>query len=396
MTQSLRILYVGTLPPHPGGSAYSAYQLLGGLTGLGHLVRSLAPVTSGTSTQAGEFDLRHPELQVTRYCLPQFDAGLPIPTPPAVRAAEELALRTEVPRLIAAHRPHVILAGRESYAWVVPHLARRYGVPSVLLLRGGGRTTALLEGRYPPELARQFVARCRLADRLVAVSRHLAEGFARLGLEDVQTILNFVDLERFAPRPRDPGIGAALAITPDKIVVMHLAYLTQRKRPMDLVESAAAATRRDRRLVYVIVGDGPLRAALERRCAAEGLAGRFRFVGWVDYDRVPGYLSVADLVVMPSQSEGLARAYVETMACGRVLVASDIPPAREVVDHGATGLLFPLEDTRALAATTLHAAADPGLRARIGEAARCRARLHALDAAVRAYAAVLEEAARGR
>ena len=227
MTRPLRILYVGTLPPHPGGSAYSAYQLLGGLTGRGHVVRSLAPATSGTSAQAGEFDVRHPELQVTRYRLPRFDASLPIPTPSAVRGAEELALRTEVPSLIAAHRPHVILAGRESYAWVVPELARRYGVPSVLLLRGGGRTTALLEGHYPPELARQFVARCRLADRLVAVSQHVATGFGRLGLEDVQTILNFVDLERFTPRPRDPGIGAALAITPDNVVVMHLAYLTR-------------------------------------------------------------------------------------------------------------------------------------------------------------------------
>ena len=68
---------------------------------------------------------------------------------------------------------------------------------------------------------------------------------------------------------------------------------------------------------------------------------RVRFAGWIDYARMPDYINLGDIVVMPSESEGLARVYLEAQACARVLVASDIPPAREVVTEGETGLLFP-------------------------------------------------------
>ena len=94
-------------------------------------------------------------------------------------------------------------------------------------------------------------------------------------------------------------------------------------------------------------------------------------------------------MVLPSFGEGLARVYLETQACGRVLVASDTGPAREVVDDGATGLLFPVGDVDALAERCLRAAQDSGLRARIGSAARERVRRHEIGAAVTRYEAAL-------
>jgi hypothetical protein len=75
----------------------------------------------------------------------------------------------------------------------------------------------------------------------------------------------------------------------------------------------------------------------------------------MDYAEVPRYLNLADLVVTPSETEGLSRVYLETQACGRVLIASDIPAAREVVEPGHTGLLFPRGDPAALAAAILRA-----------------------------------------
>jgi glycosyltransferase involved in cell wall biosynthesis len=104
---------------------------------------------------------------------------------------------------------------------------------------------------------------------------------------------------------------------------------------------------------------------------------------------VPSYLNLADMVVIPSESEGLARVYVETQSCGRVLVASDIPAAREVIVDGETGLLFRLGDVADATAKTLPLAAAPELRAAIGQKARARVGGHALDGAVQAYERVM-------
>jgi glycosyltransferase involved in cell wall biosynthesis len=134
---------------------------------------------------------------------------------------------------------------------------------------------------------------------------------------------------------------------------------------------------------------------MEDACQQAGIQDRVRFTGWVDYPRVPDYINLADLVVMPSADEGLARVYLETQACGRVLLASDIPAAREVVVDGQTGLLFRAGDLADLTATTLRAAAAAPLRAAIGRQARQHIEdQHRLPDAVARYAALLAELAR--
>jgi glycosyltransferase involved in cell wall biosynthesis len=80
---------------------------------------------------------------------------------------------------------------------------------------------------------------------------------------------------------------------------------------------------------------------------------------------------------------------VETQACGRALLASNIPAAREVIADGETGLLFHPGDVADLTAKTLRLAAAPDLRAAMGRTARARVGRHGLDRAVEAYEGVL-------
>lgn len=120
-----------------------------------------------------------------------------------------------------------------------------------------------------------------------------------------------------------------------------------------------------------------------------------RHVPSIAAPHVPRYINLADIVVLPLFGEGLARVYLETQACGRVLIASDTAPAREVVDDGVTGLLFPVGAVDALAERCIRAAQDAGLRARIGSAARERVRRHRIAAAVTRYLRALEAVARG-
>ena len=126
-------------------------------------------------------------------------------------------------------------------------------------------------------------------------------------------------------------------------------------------------------------------------CRELGVFERVRFTGWIEYHRVPDYVNVADLIVVPSESEGLARIYLETQACARVLLASDIPPAREVIVDGQTGLLFERGSIGELAAKTLLAAREPELRARIGANALERIRSHSIEQAVAAYVSIIRQ-----
>jgi glycosyltransferase involved in cell wall biosynthesis len=109
---------------------------------------------------------------------------------------------------------------------------------------------------------------------------------------------------------------------------------------------------------------------------------------------MPEVLAAADMVVMPSSGEAQARVYLETQASERVLIASDIPAAREVISDGETGLLFRTGDATQLAARILSVARDPELRLRIGRQARERVAAHSLPAVVAAYSQVLGSLAR--
>jgi glycosyltransferase involved in cell wall biosynthesis len=124
------------------------------------------------------------------------------------------------------------------------------------------------------------------------------------------------------------------------------------------------------------------------------LADRFRFVGWIDHRDMPRYVNLADVVLMPSESETQALLYLETQACARLLVASDIPAAREVVTDGETGLFFRKGDIDDLAAKTLYALEDPLLRLRIGRAARTQVERHGLESMTTSYEDLLRRVAR--
>lgn len=311
------------------------------------------------------------------------------------RDHERRGIEQEMAKAIAEERPDVLVAGRENFAWHVPELAAYHGLPSLLLVQGG-TALGILRGTYAADSATALLRRFREANAIVAVAQHLARELTRLGIPGVQAIPNPVDLRRFAPGPRNAALADALGIRDADVVVAHFSNMKPLKRPLDLVLSAEHALALDPSLLYLVVGDGPLRKEVEARCAARGLSGRFRFVDWVDHEEVPDYLGLADLVVMPSAGEGQALVYLEAHASGKTLVASDIAGAREVIEDGATGILFRVGDIDDLTEKTLLAARQPELRARIGATSRERARTHSVESVVARYEAVLETVAERR
>ncbi len=86
--KNLNILYVGTLPPHPGGTAILAFQLLIGLANNGHSVRAIAPITNEQLQNGDTFALNYPEINVTRIVVPYFESSPDIPPSDEYRTNE--------------------------------------------------------------------------------------------------------------------------------------------------------------------------------------------------------------------------------------------------------------------------------------------------------------------
>lgn len=384
----LDILFVGVLPPFPGGGAISPGEILAGLAGDNHRVRAVAPITAQGLRDGDAFAARHPNIEVTRFLIPFYEVGPNVPAPPEYREIERQGVREILPALIARRRPDVVVAGRETFAWDLPDIAAAHAVPSVLRI-SGGVTLALRNGTYPQALARPLLQQFRKFRLMIVQARHVADALKTLGFGNIAVIPNAVQVSRFAPGPKPQALRRELAIGSDDVVVAHVSNLKSIKRPLDFVESASEALREDPRLVYLVVGDGSYRSLMEEACRDKGIADRFRFVGWVEYERMPEYLRLADIVVMPSDAEQQARVYLETQACGRLLLASDIAGAKEVAVDSQTALLFRKGDIADLTAKTLLAARDPELRARIGREACIQAQSWSTTEAVAAYAAAL-------
>ena len=390
--EPLDVLCAGPLPPQAGGSAIVCRDVLAGLARLGHRIRVIAPVTPDAVAGAEEVSEAMPGVAVTRYFVPSLLDNAAVPPTAEYRRVEGKRLGALLRTEIAQARPDVIVVGRETFVWYVPGVAGPRGIPTVMLVHGAP-SRAILDGTYPRAMATKTLACFRKMSLVVAVAAHWASRLRTLGLSAVESLPNPVDLVRFAPGPKDPQLLASLEINGSDIVVALVCHMKLVKRPLDLVAAAAKALPGNRRLVYVVVGEGEGRAAMETACRSAGLRDRFRFVGWVPHARVPEYLRLADLVVLPSEHETQALVYLETQACGRVIVASDIPGAREVIEDGQTGLLFRKGDPEALAAVILQAASDPARRTAIGQRARARVQPHALPRVVAAYADMLRRVA---
>lgn len=152
--------------------------------------------------------------------------------------------------------------------------------------------------------------------------------------------------------------------------VLFVGRLAFQKGVITLVE-AAAHLRRDADVV--LVGDGPDRAAAERRVAELGLQDRVRFTGFLAHARIPAVLRHGDVLVLPSAYEELGSVLLEAMRAGLPIVASDTGGIPEVVSDGVTGVLCPPGDAQAFAHAIDGLLGDPARRERLGAAGRERA-----------------------
>lgn len=360
----------------------------------GHRVRAVSYISEADRRRAVSWPPRGSPIDVIRLTVTEYYLKVYQSSPTGSFDDDHPELARTLHRLVGSCRPDVVLVGRESFVRPVRGVLGGYDIPIVLRV-AGGKLCGVFYGEYPRDEADRLLAELAGVDLLITPGRHFFVKLRAAGVRNVVHITNHVDLARFRPGPKDPGLLAEWNATGGTPVVLFAGNLLDRKKPEDFVLAAEKVARSNRDIRYVFLGSCGSRK-IPALCGEKGLSKMFTFAGWVDYRDVHRCFQTADVVVSTSWAEGLARAYIEAQACGKVLVASDIPPAREVVKDGETGLLFPLGDTDALARRILEALEDRGLRARIAAAGRERVRHHDLEKITGRYINAFRQVVAGR
>jgi glycosyltransferase involved in cell wall biosynthesis len=208
----------------------------------------------------------------------------------------------------------------------------------------------------------------RLADQVIVPSSGSRDLMASLGIPSEQVTLTpySVDNEWWMRRSSQVDravIRKSWGVGPDARVILFCAKLQSWKRPFDLLRAFAKANLPDALLVFA--GEGPLRSALEAEALSLGIAGRTRFLGFVNQSKLPAVYTSADLMVLPSEYEPFAVVVNEAMCCGCPVIASDcVGAARDLIAPFAPQFVFPCGDIGALAGILRDAFADgAGLQA---------------------------------
>ncbi|MEM6856583.1 MAG: glycosyltransferase [Pseudomonadota bacterium] len=200
---------------------------------------------------------------------------------------------------------------------------------------------------------------------LLSVSKALAREMVALGMQRDAITVHYTGLDRDLFRPFDhtqlrAQLGEALGLSlPDGAPLFACVGALNGRKGQDIAIRALARLSADYpKALLLLVGRGEEEAALRALAKERGVGARVHFTGSVDHTKLPLILSAADAMVLPTQSEGLANAWVEAIACGTPVVTSDVGGARELVQSEVAGRLTP-RDPEAVAEALRAILRDP-------------------------------------
>lgn len=207
-------------------------------------------------------------------------------------------------------------------------LGRHFGVPVSIKARGAD----IHFWGHNPATAEQVRYAGRKANGLLAVSEALKSDMSTIGMPGNRITVHYtgVDLERFAVKDR---AAAKAELDVHSLLIVAVGALIPRKGQTFLVEALPHLP--DAQLV--LIGEGEDRARLIQQAQALGVADRVRLTGNLPHDEIARWLSAADVMALPSASEGLANAWVEALACGTPIVITNAGGAKEVLQDESAG-----------------------------------------------------------
>ena len=278
--------------------------------------------------------------------------------PDAIEVSDRLTLRGLGSWASAAGVPSVVISHER-----LDRLLHQFLLPSATARRVADAANARMAAAY---------------DTVVCTTAFAREEFDRIGVRNVRQVPLGVDLATFSPTRHSPELRARLGAGADALLV-HCGRLSTEKHAERSIDTVAALCDAGHRVRLVVAGDGPRRAALQRR--ASGLP--VDFLGFVpNRARLATLLASADVSLAPGPHETFGLSALESMASGTPVVVSRSSALPEIV--GSAGAADSPEDF-ARGVTTHLAAAEPLRRA----AARTRAEAYSWPTAVEGFLASL-------
>jgi glycosyltransferase involved in cell wall biosynthesis len=363
----LKILYVASdiaLSAAHGGAVH-VREVAEGLVALGHSVRVVVKGVEGEPTYSSDagFEVR----RVLHHVRPRMLRLLALPA---------------VMREANGFSPDVVIERYYNFGGEGVVAAARSGVPAVLeinspMIEYEGSRKDRLDRWIGSPLRRWRNRLARMTAAFVTPSATILPDF--VPRERVHVLPWGANTDRFRP----DVAPAPIELPAERPAVAFVGSFRPWHGAQMLVQAAVALRKGGRQApIFLMIGDGPERRAIERLVAERGLADDFRFVGAVPYAAVPTYLRRAAIGVAPFEP-GRHRyleidffwspfKVLEYMAMALPVVTIDVPALREMVRPGLEGLLYPESDISALADALATLLESPDRRREQGERARLR------------------------
>jgi glycosyltransferase involved in cell wall biosynthesis len=264
--------------------------------------------------------------------------------------------------LLRRERVEVLNPHSSRDGWLAGLAGRWAGTPLILRSRH-------VEVDYPNRWSSRLVFG-RLPHHVLTTSERIsARLVAELGLapDRVTCIPTGIDLRRFHPGVK-PGLALERGWAPSTPVVGMISVLRSWKGHEHFLRAVALLAPRHPEVEWVIVGEGPMRPQVEAWIRELGLSGKVHLLG--HRDDVPELLASLSVLVLPSYAhEGVPQIVLQAQAVGRAVIGTTIGGIPEIIRDGETGRLIAPANPEALAAALATLLEQPGLRARLGEAA---------------------------
>jgi glycosyltransferase involved in cell wall biosynthesis len=269
------------------------------------------------------------------------------------------------------------------------HLLKANALGAVAGRFGGARVTIASKHNDEAVLRKRHIALLhgwlsRLDDRIIVLSDHVGRYVVEVGRaprEKIRRVYYGIDLNRPLALSQSAvrALRRELDVPPEGPFLLCVGRLDEQKGHPVLFDALRQVLAEEPLARLVVVGgmqqSGEEYVAYLRRLAAQPeLDGRVIFTG--ERTDVPRLMAACDIFVLASRWEGFGLVFVEAMAAGKPVVATNVSGIPEVVLDGQTGLLVPPDDPASLAAAILRLCADPAERRRLGNAGYERVHLH--------------------
>lgn len=300
-----------------------------------------------------------------------------------VRDIYNLIKRKDI-KIVRTHQYHANFYGRLAAIWA--------GVPCIV---ASVHNVYTIDKKIHRRIINKILS--RFTDRVVAVSEAVKNDilkYDRVKRDEVGIIYNGVDVNRFLNVNGDL-VRREFGIAPDTTVVGTVGRLTMQKGHKCFIDAISKIKGNFPEIAFLLIGDGSLKNDLESYAETLGMKNNIIFAG--SRRDIPEVLAAMDIFVFPSLWEGLGTAVLEAMAAGKPIIASDLPPIREMIEHKKNGMLAPVKDSTALAQSIKLLLDDKKFAESLGRSAKEKASsCFSIETTVSNYTALFENVLNGK